>query len=135
MERRLIAWGPAAVWAAVLFFLGALPGVTAGDLPVSDKVIHLGLYAVLGGTLAWGRLRAARAPGHLLLVGVGILFGLVDEVHQAYVPGRDPSPGDVVADTVGVLLGYTIVLTLSRHPGLPGSTGTPRHPPEHRPDD
>lgn len=114
MNERVMAWGPAAVWAAVLFFLGALPDVSVGDLPVGDKVAHLVLYTVLGATLAWGRTRASPPPSDLLLVMAGVAYGLLDEIHQAYVPGRDPSAGDILADTVGVLLGYTVVLTLLR---------------------
>lgn len=118
MDERAIAWGPAAVWAVVLFFLGSIPGVSAGELPVNDKVIHLGLYALLGGALAWGRLRSPSPPTHLLLVSLGVVAGLVDEFHQAYVPGRDASGGDLLADTVGVLAGYTLLILFSRPGGL-----------------
>jgi VanZ family protein len=110
-----MAWGPAAVWAAVLFFLSAVPDVPASALPVNDKVAHLGLYTVLGAALAWGRRRAGGGPPpHIALMILGVLYGMSDELHQAFVPGRDSSALDFLADTVGVLLGYTIVLSLFR---------------------
>lgn len=116
MTNRLSAWGPAAVWAAVLFFLSALHGVD--DLPYlfpgEDKVVHVGLYGVLGATLVWGRLRATSPPPVALLVCLGVLYGASDEWHQAFVPGRDPSLGDWIADTVGVLLGYWITSMIVR---------------------
>jgi VanZ family protein len=34
-----------------------------------------------------------------------VLYGLSDEVHQSFIPGRDASVGDVVADALGALLG------------------------------
>ncbi len=116
MKDRLIAWGPAAAWAGVLFFLSALPGkdhppyLFAGE----DKVAHLVFYGVLGAALAWGRHRGRdvgvgggdRPPSPALLLGVGILYAISDEVHQAFVPGRDVSLGDLAADAVGVALGY-----------------------------
>lgn len=81
-----------------------MPG--AGWLPVSDKVAHFGLFAVLGATLAWGRHRSGTTVAHGWLLLVGILYGMTDEWHQMYVPGRTPDPADWLADAFGVLMGY-----------------------------
>jgi VanZ family protein len=42
-------------------------------------------------------------PWHriLLVTVIVALYGVLDEVHQAYVPGRMSSVGDVMADTAG----------------------------------
>lgn len=111
MKDRLIAWGPAAAWAGVLFFLSAIPGTDRPPtfFPGEDKVAHLGLYAVLGCALAWGRSRGAGPPSgahHALAMAAGLLYGVSDEWHQAFVPGRDVSLGDLAADAVGLALGY-----------------------------
>ena len=103
----LISWIPAGLWAALLFFLSAqssLPGETL--FPFGDKVAHFCMFAVLGVTLAWGgrNWRRRRALGALVLIGVA--FAATDEWHQAFVPARDPSYGDFVADVLGVLLGF-----------------------------
>lgn len=73
---------------------------------VNDKLAHAGAYAVLGATLAWGHRRSGGRPGHGWLLLVGVLYGVTDEVHQAFVPGRSPDPADLAADVVGLLLGY-----------------------------
>lgn len=117
VRDRIMAWGPAAVWAAVLFFLGSLPGGAGASFPGSDKLGHLAIYAVLGAALARGWRRAPSSPPHLVLILLGVAYGLLDEVHQAYVPGRDPSGWDVLADTVGVALGYVLLLTYERRAG------------------
>ena len=116
MADRLKAWGPAAGWAAVLFFLSAIPAIGPDvSLPVSDKVVHFVLYAVLGATLGWGYFVAPGAVGHWLLLGLGAVYGLSDEWHQLYVPGRTFDLFDWAADVAGVVVGYgTTVRLLGR---------------------
>ncbi|MBT8489380.1 MAG: VanZ family protein [Gemmatimonadetes bacterium] len=64
------------------------------------------MYSVLGATLAWGSYRSHGHPGDIWLLLAGALYGLSDEIHQMYVPGRSPDPADLAADVVGLLLGY-----------------------------
>lgn len=113
---RWTPWGPAAAWAAVLFFLSTLPGVDHAPYLFSgeDKVAHFGLYAVLGAALVWGRHRADASPPAWFLVMMGIAYGASDEWHQSFVPGRDPSWGDWTADIAGVLLGYWAISVIFR---------------------
>ncbi len=71
-----------------------------------DKLVHAGLYSVLGATLGWGRRRDVSPPPHWVLLGVGALYGATDEWHQGFVRGRVPDWGDWFADVAGVTLGY-----------------------------
>lgn len=90
----------------ILFFLSHQPGT---DLqfslpPGADKLGHGVLYAVLAWTaiLALGPPlppRTLRAGG--LVVLFCLLYGISDEFHQSFVPGREPSGGDLLADTAG----------------------------------
>ncbi len=113
--RHLVAWGPAVLWAAVLFALSELREIPEPLRPLAaldDKLIHVLLYSTLGAALAWGRWRGPIRPPHALLLAVGYLYGALDEWHQGFVPGRTPSVGDWVADVIGVTLGYAVVLGL-----------------------
>jgi VanZ family protein len=47
----------------------------------------------------------------LLLIGVG--YGALDEWHQSFVPGRELSAGDWVADSTGVMLGLLLFSSFS----------------------
>ena len=106
-------WGPAAVWAVVLFLLSAWPNPPVPPFfRGSDKIAHASLYAVLGAALAWGRRSSPTPPAHWLMLTVGALYGATDEFHQAFVPRRSPDLGDWMADVTGVLLGYVLVLGL-----------------------
>jgi hypothetical protein len=108
------AWAGALAWAALLFALSATPGDADGfdwpllSLPGADKVAHAGLYAVLGGLL---RLASGRTG---LAVAWAGAYGVSDEVHQAFVPGRSPDPLDWLADVVGAWVGATLVAGAAR---------------------
>jgi len=116
--RKLFAWGPAVVWAAVLFYLSSRTGA---DVPaffeINDKLAHFLLYATLGAALGYGRVRSQGPVSHWLLLAVGLLYGVSDEIHQSFVPGRTPSVLDLVADAAGLVAGYAGYLALIRPGG------------------
>jgi VanZ family protein len=110
LVRKLSAWLPLIVWAAVLFGLSSIPGqeIPTFDVSFSDKIAHCAVYGV------WGILsfRALRLTTRLRL-GYAILltalmalaYGVSDEIHQMFVPQRSPDPLDVMADVFGGTLG------------------------------
>ena len=93
----LKAWAPPALYAGFIFFLSSqssFPMVPAG-LWDFDKVIHAIEYSVLAALL----LRASRSVP--LAFCATVLYGISDEVHQYFVPGRSASAYDAVADALG----------------------------------
>lgn len=126
--QTLAAWAPVVVWAGAIFFLSGRsdPDVPGWTPPGADKAAHFALYAVLGATLAraWTR-TADAATGHTIPLLLGVLYALSDEWHQSFVPGRQPSAGDLLADVLGLACGYLVVLRLFHADGGP-SRGTDR---------
>ena len=91
---------PALGWAGLIFFLSAqsqLPGQTFLELPGADKVAHAVVYAALAGWLAW----ADRGGRLALWFAAAAAYGVTDEWHQAFVPGRMTSVFDWLADAAG----------------------------------
>ena len=112
---RVFGWGPAALWVAVLFLLSELNWGSGGSLPAgADKLVHGGLYLILGLSLAWGKGRTGSGAQVVLLLLMGVGYGALDEWHQSFVPGRDVSVGDWVADSAGVILGLLLFSSFSR---------------------
>jgi len=75
------------------------------SLSISDSLFHSGEFLALG--LLLGRM-AQPVPGNpgrilpLLLALAGLAaFGALDECHQAFVPGRNPSLSDLGSDPLG----------------------------------
>ncbi|MEO8164989.1 MAG: VanZ family protein [Betaproteobacteria bacterium] len=90
--------------AAMLF----LEADQAGQMPllhyIPDKVLHFSYYGVMALVLAYG---VGRRWMWIPLLVVP-LIGVLDEWHQFYVPGRDTSVWDWVADVAGTAVALYI---------------------------
>jgi VanZ family protein len=104
-------WIPAVIWSLVVYTLSAQTALpNPRQWGITDKMAHFAVFAVLGLALAYGRYRSPRRPPHGLLVAAGLLYGVLDEVHQTFVPNRHPDVADFIADAAGVLVGYGVVV-------------------------
>ncbi|HLT59368.1 MAG TPA: VanZ family protein [Limnochordales bacterium] len=109
-RRAALAWAATIAYMAVLFWLSSRPGGTVSRwnfLKLPDYVLHGAAYMGLGAvahlafavSFRWPFWK--RAAAALLLSAV---YGVGDEFHQAFVPGRDPSWQDAAADAAGAAL-------------------------------
>ena len=84
---------------------------------VARKWAHLTEYALLA-TLLWRALRGARTGWtrrQAVIAWLGATgFAMTDEFHQAFVPGRQGSPWDVLIDSVGAAGGLLMLWSLGR---------------------
>ncbi|HEX5473181.1 MAG TPA: VanZ family protein [Vicinamibacterales bacterium] len=105
---RLWLWGPAVVQMAIIFMASSIPNLSALPGGMSDKTGHGIGYAILGAlvlrALARGRWRGVTWRAVLLTILIATVYGITDEFHQAFVPGRTPDVHDVVADATGAAL-------------------------------
>ena len=107
-------FGVAAVlWAGLTFWLSSSPdaqGVGSFlDLsPPWDKLYHAGNFGVLAALLY---LATGRAWLSILLASA---YGVSDEIHQSYVPGRNSDAWDWLADTLGASAAVWVVHLLYR---------------------
>lgn len=93
----------------LIFFLSSQPRIPGASLFWGqDKIAHFIAFGLLGYLGA----RALRAPGGsrdrlrvLMPAVLTALYGVSDEIHQAFVPGRDAALTDVLADAVGAFFG------------------------------
>jgi VanZ family protein len=118
----------ALLWASVIYYLSSQPGIDVPALfPGQDKLFHLMAFGLLG-FLAMGVVKPVKKGFKiwqaLLVIALVSLYGLLDETHQYFVPGRSAEVYDVIADVAGGLLGaltmYFLARVLSRRtPGLP----------------
>ena len=79
---------------------------------MSDKSGHSIGYALLAVVLlrafARGRLSGVTWTAGLAAIVLATMYGVSDEFHQSFVPGRSPDRFDVVADCVGATIGVAL---------------------------
>ncbi|WP_196214039.1 VanZ family protein [Methanolobus vulcani] len=81
-----------------------------------DKVAHMFLYFGLGALLHL----TFKNSDHVLLrkyaaifaVILGVIYGITDEFHQSFVPGRSSSVYDLLADGIGVTIAQILFVVL-----------------------
>ncbi len=110
-------WLPAIAYAALIFYLSSiplfyLPGLTGTKYEQIDPdrfALHFIEYAIFGillfrafsNTYTNGISEKALAFTFL----VGFAYGITDEIHQYFVPFREPSLFDIVANGLGSMIG------------------------------
>ena len=94
----------------IIFFLSNQPGdsLDLPDIPDLDKGLHCIVYGVLALSALFAvpeyKYQANPFGVSLLVVLFCLLYGISDEFHQSFIPGRFPSVLDLVADTIGAVV-------------------------------
>ncbi len=74
-----------------------------------DKVLHAILFIPII-PLAWAAVKPKYAITKVLVLWSGLLFGILTEVVQHYLPYRTGDIADLAADVVGSVLGIPFLL-------------------------
>ncbi|MCK5548682.1 MAG: VanZ family protein [Thermoplasmata archaeon] len=100
------------IYAVAIFVLSSMPSITVPqqfyDIPHPDKFSHTLLYFGLGVLLCHmlhnaDNPKVSKRAVELSLL-VGTVYGILDEVHQGFVPGRVASFWDAVFNFLGVII-------------------------------
>jgi len=113
--RLAFAWLPAALYMLLIWWLSSRSlNISIDSFPFRDKGVHAAEYGVLGVLLAHALAGTFASRSRAVLwwwaAGLTVLFGMTDEIHQAFVPGRSSDILDVVADAVGAVAGASVRL-------------------------
>lgn len=105
----VVVWLPTILYCGLIFYLSSSPlPESVSQLPVSDKVLHFLEYGLLSSLFFYSLRRSSPRRGIRATAVLSILFaslyGASDEIHQYFVPGRDSSIADVLADVFGAIV-------------------------------
>ena len=105
LARVLWIWGPAIALMVAIFGASSIPDLQTSPAGLSDKTVHALVYGLLGALVLravtraeWAGVTLVAALAATLISG---LYGVTDELHQGFVPGRTTEALDMVADVVG----------------------------------
>jgi len=108
----------ALAWMSVLFYLSHQPTLDTPMLfPGQDKLFHAIVYGILGFLLLGSRTPSTQGFTNTQVLGsvvIASLYGISDEFHQYFVPGRNTDVWDWVADTLGAVIAVSLLAWLSR---------------------
>ena len=109
MYQALIYRAPVLAYAGMIFLISSVPKFP--ELFPSffgfDKLVHFSEYYLFGCLIQrWlvaERSRFINRHSVFLTILIGTLYGLSDEWHQSFIPGRDASFWDALTDTFAVV--------------------------------
>lgn len=116
----LLLWLPALGLMALIFVLSSQSGLRVSEDASVDRPLrslaHFTVYALLAAAflLAIGGPTKPRARSALIAFALAVLFGVSDEIHQAFVPDRTGRLEDLAIDAVGALAGVSVAFALLR---------------------
>ncbi len=121
MKKLLHNHWPALGWALLIFISSSIPAEKLPDVGKSgvDKIVHFVMYFVLAAAIHWsvrhqGVSSWARKYELVCTILLTTTYGLTDEIHQAFVPNRNTSILDLVADIGGATLYVAVFWLLFR---------------------
>jgi len=114
---------PVAAYCALIFWQSSSASMESlPSFQYSDKVMHLGGYALLGAlvvrALFHESLHLSRQKIIIAAILFSTLYGVSDEIHQSFVPERCADLFDVLADGVGSIIGvlfYAGMVAIKAH--------------------
>ena len=108
---------PVLLYCLLIFWLSAQSDPAAlSPVKIPDKLAHLVLYSGFG-FLVMRFLMGLEENGDVVrflvwTLTAALIYGLSDEIHQLYVPGREFSWMDLLADGAGGYLGARVWMML-----------------------
>jgi VanZ family protein len=110
---------PVIAFCVLIYWQSSHPGLIRQPLfPHADKLMHFVAYAFLS-LLAYRDIAMEKPEWpipKILFIAIffSCFYGLSDEIHQAFVPGRTASFGDFAADCLGSICGCMLYHRVSK---------------------
>ena len=118
------------VYMAVLYWISSLPGSPRPDDPTLyglfqwmppsvQNALHVPAFAVLAWTWRWALDAWLREPNARTICAfiISSAYGVFDEWHQSFVPGRYASLTDVTLDVAGAAIGIGLAAWIGFNAG------------------
>jgi len=125
---------------AIYYWLSSLPGTPSPEDPTVYQLLywappslqnaaHVPAYAWLAWTWRWALCAWLTVPNARVLAAFAITagYGVLDELHQSFVPGRYASVADVLLDLAGAMLGLLLAVWTTKYAQSSAISRTKQH--------
>lgn len=117
---KLVSAIPLLCIALGITIVSHLPSPPAPDMgfELQDKVLHIAAYTLFGTALGlavrgWHPEYSRGRTILVVIIGTA-LFGIYDEVHQSFIPFRNSSVADWIADCIGACLSLLLLPAMTK---------------------
>ncbi len=112
-------WTLVLAWMGLIFFLSSrtsLPNPSGISSSLEAITGHFTVYAVLAALVAFALADTGLPTSRRLVAAFlfAVVYGVSDEFHQSFVPGRDPDPFDLMIDAIGATTGLVVLVFVER---------------------
>jgi VanZ family protein len=118
LSDQRLRWWACAAWLGLIFFLSSqshLPNLAPPGMGFLQAIAgHLTEYAVLSLLMESAMRKAGVAHASLWALAGAVLYGVTDEIHQGFVPGRNRDSFDLAMDALGAVLALVAVAWVRR---------------------
>lgn len=116
--RTILLVLPAILWMTLIFYLSSRQRVAVSNTYIINfmffKFLHVTEYSILY-TLVYRALciySEKRLPVYkklLIALIITLLYAVIDEIHQTFVPTREGTVRDVLIDSIGIVIMYSYI--------------------------
>jgi VanZ family protein len=109
-RNNWIAWVIVVFLAGFIFYISSLSGepVPQVGFPLKAVIYHLGVFFLFAFFLMIACSRGKEKDWIFFSLIFSVFYGISDELHQYFVPGRHASFGDVFLDFTGIMFAFLI---------------------------
>ena len=113
LKKFFSLWIPVIFWCGIIFFFSSIPDLKIIELGLLDlilrKIAHITEFGILA--ILFFRAFSETIKNNVSFWSgfSSFVYAITDEFHQLYVPGRGPSPVDVLIDTFGIFFALLIL--------------------------
>ena len=112
LKLRVFSWLAVVAYATLIFYLSDQSQTLTYSVPFFDKFLHTIEYAIFGFLLMHafknGGLNLDSKSALSLSIIVAFVYGISDEIHQAFVLNRTASIFDTLFDLIGASCGARV---------------------------
>jgi VanZ family protein len=108
---KINRWVPAIVVCSIIFALSSIHGSVVQDAGLGKESYHINAHFVLYFFLFYAFYKATKNIKFSMFIS--FLYGVTDELHQLFVPGRAFQLIDLAVDFLGILLAAIILWKLN----------------------